>query len=58
MKIQKFNFLFTCWNCAFLMCNIVVDKRLHGVPEVKDMQDGKNVGKISLPDRDSDTINH
>ena len=48
--MQKFN--------SFLMCNIVVDKRLHGVPEVKDMQDGKNVGKISLPARDSDTINH
>ena len=27
-------------NCAYLMCDIVVDKRLHGVLEVKDMQDG------------------
>ena len=24
------------------MCDIVVDKRLHGVLEVKDMQDGNN----------------
>ena len=31
------------------MCDIVVDKRLHGVLEVKDMQDGNNVDKISLP---------
>ena len=36
-------FFFTCWNCAYLMCDIVVDKRLHGVFEVKDMQEGKNV---------------
>ena len=37
-----------------LMCNIVVDKRLHGVLEVKDMQDGNNVDKISLPARARD----
>ena len=35
------------------MCDIVVDKRLHGVLEVKDMQDGNNVDKISLPDNDT-----
>ena len=45
---------FTCWNRAILMYDIVVDKRLHGVLEVKDMQDGKNVDKISLPARASD----
>ena len=45
---------FTCWNRAYLMYDIVVDKRLHGVLEVKDMQDGKNVDKISLPARASD----
>ena len=36
------------------MCDIVVDKRLHAVLEVKDMQDGKNVDKISLPARASE----
>ena len=36
------------------MCDIVVDKRLHGVLEVKDMQDGNNVDKISLPARARD----
>ena len=34
------------------MCDIVVDKRLHGVLEVKDMQDGNNVDKISLAARE------
>ena len=32
-----------------MICDIVVDKSLHGVIEVKDMQDGKNVDKIFLP---------
>ena len=36
-------FFFDMWNCAYLMCDIVVDKRLHGVLEVEDMQDGENV---------------
>ena len=50
---------FTCWNRAYLMYDIVVDKRLHGVlscpwGEVKDMQDGKNVDKICLTARASD----
>ena len=36
------------------MCDIVVDKRLHGLLEVKDMQDGKNVDKISHPARASE----
>ena len=47
---------FTCWNRAYLMYDIVVDKRLHhflAVLEVKDMQDGKNVDKISLTARAS-----
>ena len=39
------------------MYDILVDKRLHDVPEgkwLKGMQDGKNVDKISLPARASD----
>ena len=36
------------------MCDIVVDKRLHGVLQVNDMQDGNNVDKISLPARARD----
>ena len=36
---------------CYLMCDIVVDERLHGILEVKDMQDGKNVDKIALPPR-------